>query len=337
MLGVVGEHSVTGMLIAAGWSGRRHWGRAHRFFAQAKWDSDCLGLLVARVVLALFAPCGALLVAVDDALFHRCGRKVYGAFCQHGASARGREGLGRGNCFVIAALVVTVPFTARAVALPVLFPLNRGKGADSKPTQGRALIGILATAFSKRVSFTIRLAANAALNERSPEKGTGKRGHPVWKGPRLPSIAQIAERGAWRTVSATLYGTMVAMQVIEVGCLWWSSLHRTPARLVLARDAASRRLYDIALITTDLTVSPADLPERYSFHWSIEQTIKDAKDLLGVGEARNRVKLAVERTVPFQMLCLTILFCWYPGRPPRPRRRRQCPPATALGPRQDPT
>ena len=332
MLGAVGEHSVTGMLIAAGWSGRRHWGRAHRFFSQAKWDPDCLGLLVARVVLALFAPCGALLVAVDDTLFHRCGKKVYGAFYQHDGSARGRDGLGRGNCFVIAALVVTVPFMARAVALPVLFRLNLGKGADSKPTQARALVGILARAFPERrievvadalyrgpcwrelperVSFTTRLAANAALNERAPEKGTGKRGHPVWKGPRLPSLAQIAERGGWRTVSATLYGTTTAMQVIEVECLWWSSLHRTPARLVLARDATSRRCYDIALITTDLAASPADLLERYSFRWSIEQTIKDAKDLLGVGEARNRLRLAVERTVPFQMLCLTILFCWY--------------------------
>ena len=44
---------------------------------------------------------------------------------------------------------------------------------------------------------------------------------------------------------------------------------------------------------------------------SIEQAIKDGKDLLGVGEAHNRLQTAVERTVPFGMLTLTILTCWY--------------------------
>ena len=30
-----------------------------------------------------------------------------------------------------------------------------------------------------------------------------------------------------------------------------------------------------------------------------------------MGEARNRLRLAVERTVPFMLLTLTILVCWY--------------------------
>jgi hypothetical protein len=50
---------------------------------------------------------------------------------------------------------------------------------------------------------------------------------------------------------------------------------------------------------------------RYANRWSIEQTIKDGKDLLGVGDAQNRLPSAVQRTVPFMMLTLTILICWY--------------------------
>lgn len=50
---------------------------------------------------------------------------------------------------------------------------------------------------------------------------------------------------------------------------------------------------------------------RYADRWSIEQTIKDGKDLLGVGDAQNRLKTAVQRTVPFMLLTLTILVCWY--------------------------
>jgi len=51
------------------------------------------------------------------------------------------------------------------------------------------------------------------------------------------------------------------------------------------------------------------------YAWPIEQSIRDCKITLGVGQARNRPKPAVERTVPLQMPCLTILFCWYPATP----------------------
>ena len=51
--------------------------------------------------------------------------------------------------------------------------------------------------------------------------------------------------------------------------------------------------------------------QRYADRWSIEQAIKDGKDLLGVGDAHNRLAPAVARTVPFMMLTLTILTLWY--------------------------
>jgi hypothetical protein len=80
--------------------------------------------------------------------------------------------------------------------------------------------------------------------------------------------------------------------------------------LILVRDL-DRHRRDLALITTDLVMSAEDLVARYCARWSIEQTIKDGKDLLGVGDAQNRLKLAVESTVPFMLLTLTILVCWY--------------------------
>lgn len=135
MLAGTGEHSVTGIWIAAGLAGRAHWGRAHRFFSHARWDPDTLGLLLARLVVDLFAPAGALCLVVDDTLFHRYGKKVHGAFYQHDGSAQGRDGLGRGNCFVILGLSVDVPFMARKVLLPLLFRLNLGKAGPSKSSR----------------------------------------------------------------------------------------------------------------------------------------------------------------------------------------------------------
>jgi hypothetical protein len=335
MLACTGEHAVTGMWIAAGWAGRRHWSVAHRFFSHARWDLDALGLRLATVVAARFAPDGPLIVVVDDTLFTRYGKKVFAAFWQHDGSANGRDGLGHGNCFVVCGICVVVPWMRRRVLLPVLFRLNLGKQGPSKPEQARAMIGLLARAFPHRgidvvadalyrspvwrtlparVTFTTRLAANASLFARAPQR-TGLRGHPAWKGPALGSLRQIAAAARWRTVPVRAYAETVLMQVAVVDCLWWGSLHRTEVRLVLAREAGSKKGYDIALITTDLAASAADLVCRYSWRWAIEQTIRDCKTTLGVGQARNRLKTAVQRTVPFQMLCLTILFCWYPAAP----------------------
>ena len=95
------------------------------------------------VVAAFASPEQALTVAVDDTLFHRYGRTVFGVAWQHDGSAKGRDGIGRGNCFVIAGLVVVVPFTDRKVLLPVLFRLPRAAiklGSDPPSlTQGLKL------------------------------------------------------------------------------------------------------------------------------------------------------------------------------------------------------
>jgi hypothetical protein len=159
------------------------------------------------------------------------------------------------------------------------------------------------------VTFTIRLSCKAVLYARPPAP-TGRRGHPAWKGPRLGTAGEVAATATWRKATVTRYGETGPVLLADVACLWWGSLNRTPVRLVLVRDPGRRR-DDLALLTTDLDTPAEGIVERYCARWSIEQTIKDGKDLLGAGDAQNRLQHAVERTVPFMMLNLTILVCWY--------------------------
>ena len=51
--------------------------------------------------------------------------------------------------------------------------------------------------------------------------------------------------------------------------------------------------------------------ERYAIRWSIEPSNAVGKQQMGVGQARNRVKNAVERTVPFGMLTQSLVIVWY--------------------------
>src|SRR5205823_11690869 len=69
--------------------------------------------------------------------------------------------------------------------------------------------------------------------------------------------------------------------------------------------------YQLALISTDLTSSPAEIITRYAARWSIEVAIEDAKQITGVGQARNRTRHAVERTVPFGLITQTLVVLWY--------------------------
>src|SRR5262249_37085594 len=103
----------------------------------------------------------------------------------------------------------------------------------------------------------------------------------------------------------------VTVEVAQASCLWYGSLHTVAVRVILVRERGSGKLYDIALVTTDLKASPDAIVGRYAHRWSVEQSIKDGKDLLGAGDAQNRLPQAVQRTVPFTMLAQSILLLWY--------------------------
>jgi hypothetical protein len=61
----------------------------------------------------------------------------------------------------------------------------------------------------------------------------------------------------------------------------------------------------------NITATAAEIIELYDQRWSIEVCIENAKQITGVGQARNRVQKAVERTVPFGLLCQSLTIAWY--------------------------
>jgi hypothetical protein len=54
-----------------------------------------------------------------------------------------------------------------------------------------------------------------------------------------------------------------------------------------------------------------DVVERYALRWSIEPSNAVGKQVMGVGQARNRLPNPVERTVPFGMLVQSLVVIWY--------------------------
>jgi hypothetical protein len=339
LAGQVHRRTVCGLLLGAGLSWRWPHDRAHYFFARARWDADELGLSVARLIVALLVPPGeAITVAVDDTLFRRCGRKVHGAGWQHDGSAPSKGKVSYGNCFVTAGIVVRLPFCSRPVCLPVLarlnIPVKRARARkhaaqpDGKVAQAAELVTLLAAAFPDRrihavadayyhgpsvkdlppaVTWTCRLMASAVLYDLPPERLPGTRGRPRVRGQRLGQPGHLAAAADWAPATIRAYRQDKHVQLAERTCLWYGCLRARPVRVIISRDDDG----DLALVTTDLGTPAAALAERYAARWSIEQAFHDIRNALGGGQARNRVRAAVERTIPFTMLVHTLIIIWY--------------------------
>jgi SRSO17 transposase len=72
-----GRRTVVGMLAGAGMAQKLSFHAACRFFSHAVWDVDRLGLAAAGVIVrCLLDPGEPIVVAVDDTLFKRWGRKI---------------------------------------------------------------------------------------------------------------------------------------------------------------------------------------------------------------------------------------------------------------------
>jgi len=331
--------TVCGMLTGADLAGVWHHSRAHRFFANTRWDARQVGLtLVTLVVQMLLAPGTPILLAVDETLMRRRGPKVHGASWWHDGSAAGAKKIGYGNSWVVLAVVVTLPFCRRPVALPVLFALCV-KGGRSKPDLARDLLDLIAEAFPTRtihlvgdsaygaghfaglganITITTRARSNAVFYHRTPA-ASGKRGRPRLRGDRIGTPAEIArqanEKASWVDTLINRYGSTVTAQTTEITCMWYGTWRTDPVRVILVRDSRRKTTtpagYDIAIVTTDLEATAAQIVARYASRWAIEVAFHEAKNVSGVGETRNRTQTAVERTVPFTFMCQTITTLWY--------------------------
>lgn len=323
-----GRRTVVGMLVGAGAAAVVSFHTACRFFSAHVWDTDALGLALARLIVdRLLGEHAAIEVVVDDTLIRRWGPKVHAAFWTHDGSAQDPNALGRGNRWVIAGIVVTVPLCSHPLCLPVLFRLWAGKGTASPVKLAGEMISVLVQAFPGRrihvvgdaayhgkplliagATITTRLPANAVLYALAPAP-TGKRGRPRRKGHRIGAPAQIAATATWCTVTVSRYGRADTVEIAEVPSIWYGAFGNTPGRVVLVREPGGDKV--LALFTTDTGSDTETIVARYAHRWPIETAIAAGKQLLGIGQARNRLQKAVERTVPFQFIVYSLVIVWY--------------------------
>ena len=297
MVGLIAQtrrRTVCGMLTGAGLDQVWHHSRAHRLFTHARWSADALGLVLADLIVTHLVPAGSpLTVAVDDTLFKRSGKNVFGAAWHHDGAAKGPKPIGFGNCWVVAGIVVQLPFLSRPVCLPVLArlwrPRHTGKIAHARELAeliaarypdrivhvvgDAAYVGERLRSLQDRITWTSRLKVTSVLHELPPPR-TGRSGRPRTRGARLGTPADLAAlaetTNTWRTTRVRRYGRTDTVQITERVCLWYGSFRSRTVRVILVRDDKPRtrgrddRGYGLPLVTTDLESSAEDLVARYA-------------------------------------------------------------------------
>ena len=329
-------HTVTGMLLAAGLSQTWHHTRAHRFFSTARWSPDQLGLVLLDLIVGLLVPEGApVRLAVDDTLFRRSGRKVFAAAWHHDPLGVGRGAIAWGNNWVVVGVLVDLPFVPhRPVCLPILARLWWPGHTPGRLELAVELVTVICAHLGPRrvdlvcdgayagkalrglppqVSVTTRLRADAALYALPTPRRPHQRGRTPTKGARLPDLHHLAGLTAtpFAFHQVTRYGRHGLAAIACFTCLWPAVFGPRPVQVTLIRDPGAPDGFDLALVSTDLAATAVQLVEQYATRWPVEVCFRDARQDAGVGQARNRTRLAVERTVPFGLVCFSLAVVWY--------------------------
>ena len=152
------RHTITEIVRAAGAVGCKHISSFHRFFSQASWLMDEVGLTLAELIIKRLAPAGVIRLVVDDTLGRHTGKQIAAASMHRDPllSTGRRASFSWGHVWVVLAIEVTLFGKSRA--LPVLFRLHRSekrckkeKRAYSKITdQARELVELLASKYPQR-------------------------------------------------------------------------------------------------------------------------------------------------------------------------------------------
>jgi SRSO17 transposase len=333
------RRTVTGLITAADAVGQKHHGSFHRLFAKARWSRDALGL----VVFGLIAPWldDTVMLALDDTLARKRGRKVFGAGMHHDPklSSRKQAVVNYGHSWVVLAVLIRLPFcTRRTFALPILLrlylnhqsALKHRRVHRTRPELAVALLNVLCKAYPGRrfhavadatygghsvlnhlpvnCALTSRLALDARLHAAPPPRSEGAPGRPRRRGARLPT-PQAMLNGRCRHITLAIYGRRDRVRLADTGAHVYAAPKR-PLRVVAVAPLTGGRLLQ-AFYSTCKQATAEEVLIWYAMRWAIEVSFHDAKQHLGFEQPQGWSRQAAERTAPTAMLLYSLIVLWF--------------------------
>ena len=329
-----GRRTVTSALRAVGHTQTADWAKYHHVLNRARWSGLELSARLLLLLVATWAPAGGITVDVDETLERRWGPRIRkrGHWRDSLASSKQVNVSSSGLRWLVFALVVNVPWTPYALALPflsVLLTTPKVSAQLGRPHKtvahvtgqvviwlrrtlpGRAMqlvgdgayavITLGAQCQRQQVTLLAPLRLDARLFE-PPRRRDGKhRGRPPVVGARLPNLAQVAVQPTtrWHRSLVPWYGgTHKVVDWTTGTALWYTTgTPPLPIRWVLVRDPQGERPTR-AFFSTDTAHGAVNMIAAFVNRWPLEVTFEEARAHLGLETQRQWSDRAIERTTP---------------------------------------
>ncbi len=324
----------------------------HRLFSHRRWSASNLAKVVACFVINRFAPDGPIRVVGDETVDGHRGKKVYGKARHRDAvrSSQSHTVFRYGHKWIVLAVLVTLPYTNRPFALPIIVALYRDKktcraeGRRHK-TAAEIMCGLLAVLIrwfperklvfagdnaygthamarfaakhAGRLTLVSKIVPDANLFTPAPKRRAGTNGRPPVKGRSLPSPEDVAKSGkGGKKMRVRWYGGgwRNVKVFTGVGCWYKSGKGIVEIRWVYVLDLDGTHREE-CFFSTDPSMSPEAIIEMYGGRWNIETTFQEMREHFGLETTRGWSKGTVLRMAPCLFLLYTIVVLFYDTMP----------------------
>jgi hypothetical protein len=325
------RHTITGILPFADPNGKRSHDAYHRFFPDATWAMSELYRLLTILLVRIFYPTGVIPTDLDDTLFHRSGRKVNGAGWWRDAvrSTATNTVHAWGLNLVVITLRINPPWGGEPLGLPINMRLHRKNGPTLIELAGQMLTevalwlpqrrflcsadGFYASLAGQDIPQThiiSRMRRDANIYDLLSKKRRKTRGRPRKKGKQLPSPQKLAKRVTnWQLIQTCERGK-IRKRLVYTRTVVWYRLSEKPVLLVISRDPTGKEKDDF-FFTTDLSLIPAEVIGGFAGRWSIEDTFKNTKQIVGAQEPQTWKGKGPERAAALSLWIYSAVWLWY--------------------------
>lgn len=341
-----GKRTVSAALRVMGLGSAAGFARYHHVLSQARWSSRAVACKLVGMILEAFLPNGPVVIGMDDTIERRWGQKIAarGIYRDPVRSTHGHFVKASGLRWLSLMVMVPIPFVRRRWALPfltVLAPSQRWSTEHARRHKkltdwarqailqtrrwlaNRTIVIVADSSFAaleliasvrQHVCFVTRLRLDANLFEPPPRRRSGRRGRPRKKGCQLPKLSKILTSSATRwtkIVMSQWYGDQrCSLSIVTGTALWYhTGLPPVAIRWVLVRDPSGEREPQ-AFLCTNLNATPVQILGWFVQRWSMETTLQETREHLGVETQRQWSDLAILRTTPALLGLFSLITIW---------------------------
>jgi hypothetical protein len=342
-----GRRTVTAALRHMGQQDDPHFSSYHQVFNRASWSlAQASHILFSLLLRAFCAQEPRLVIALDETLERRWGPKIRLTDLYHDAvrSTKRFTYCTHGLRWLVAALVVEVPWTKQRWALPFLIhfapspAISQQMGRRHKTVPERAgkiaallrrwcpdrplvLVGDGAysvldlglTCRRHQVTLVAPLRLDACVFVPPPPRRPRQEGRPRIVGAKLPTGEQLLadEQTTWQAAKLRWYdGTLQTLEWVSGTGLWYrGGQPPLPIRYVVTRDPVGKRKPK-AYFCTDPDMEPLDVLGCFLRRWPIEVTFEEARAHLGIQTQRQWSDRAILRETPCLFGLYSLVALW---------------------------